>query len=361
MSIFSKKKELEREAELEKQRELEETERERLRIEEETAAAAQRLAEEETVRVIDGMQKEINEALRKADFISAKIKAEEIYKYNTETLKSDIVAQNISVFIAKLYWLGRGTSQYFDRALEWAGIAGEHGFKNAEGFKARILDTKRAVEDADQAEGKRNEALRKAEEEKSRVAEEELRPFLMAIADTHKVTDIGVAVTGRIQRGVVRSGDTVQIVGIGTDNNSQGDIVVGIEKDGIIVDIALAGDTVGIILKNSTMGGVRCGQIVSTPGSIRASKKFLARIRQLKTEDSGRHLPIMSGSRTQFFFRTASVAGRLNIEGKDKIMPGEEAEAYGELIVPVAMEIGTEFSITEMGNVIAVGIISGVL
>jgi elongation factor Tu len=186
------------------------------------------------------------------------------------------------------------------------------------------------------------------------------RPFLMPVEDVFSITGRGTVATGRIEQGVVHTGDTVQIVGIHEDTNST--VVTGVEMFRKILDEGQAGDNVGCLLRGVGREEIERGQVLCQPGSITPHKKFKAQVYCLKKEEGGRHTPFFNGYRPQFYFRTTDVTGVANLpEGTEMVMPGDNVEMTVEMIQPIAMDEGLRFAIREGGRTVGSGVVTEVI
>jgi len=184
------------------------------------------------------------------------------------------------------------------------------------------------------------------------------KPFLMPIEDIFSITGRGTVATGRIEQGVVNTGDTVEIVGI---NDTTTTTVTGVEMFRKILDEGHAGDNVGCLLRGTKREEIERGQVLCKPGSITPHTKFKAEVYCLKKEEGGRHTPFFSGYRPQFYFRTTDVTGIANLpEGTEMVMPGDNVEMTIELIQPIAMDKGLRFAIREGGRTVGSGVVSEV-
>jgi elongation factor Tu len=182
------------------------------------------------------------------------------------------------------------------------------------------------------------------------------KPFLMPIEDIFSITGRGTVATGRIEQGIVNSGDEVEIVGI---KDSSKTVVTGVEMFRKILDQGQAGDNVGCLLRGTKREEIERGQVLSKPGSITPHTKFKAEVYCLKKEEGGRHTPFFSGYRPQFYFRTTDVTGIANLpEGTEMVMPGDNVEMTIELIQPIAMDKGLRFAIREGGRTVGSGVVS---
>ena len=190
-------------------------------------------------------------------------------------------------------------------------------------------------------------------------ARQEDLPFLMPIEDVFTISGRGTVVTGRIERGVIKLNDEVEIVGIRPTSKT---VATGIEMFNKLLDEGLAGDNVGILLRGVDKKDVERGQVLAKPGSIQPHTKFEGQIYVLSKEEGGRHSPFFSGYRPQFYFRTTDITGTITLpDGVDMVKPGDNTKVIGELIHPVAMDKGLKFAIREGGRTIASGQVTEVL
>jgi elongation factor Tu len=186
------------------------------------------------------------------------------------------------------------------------------------------------------------------------------RPFLMPVEDVFSITGRGTVATGRIEQGVVHTGDTVEIVGIHTETKST--VVTGVEMFRKILDEGQAGDNVGCLLRGVGREDIERGQVLCKPGSITPHTKFKAQVYCLKKEEGGRHTPFFNGYRPQFYFRTTDVTGVANLpEGTEMVMPGDNVEMTVEMIQPIAMDEGLRFAIREGGRTVGSGVVTEVV
>ncbi len=186
------------------------------------------------------------------------------------------------------------------------------------------------------------------------------RPFLMPVEDVFSITGRGTVATGRIEQGVVHTGDTVEIVGIHDQTSST--VVTGVEMFRKILDEGQAGDNVGCLLRGVDREAIERGQVLCKPGSITPHTKFKAQVYCLKKEEGGRHTPFFNGYRPQFYFRTTDVTGVANLpEGTEMVMPGDNVEMTVELIQPIAMDEGLRFAIREGGRTVGSGVVTDIV
>jgi elongation factor Tu len=182
----------------------------------------------------------------------------------------------------------------------------------------------------------------------------------MPVEDVFSITGRGTVATGRIEQGIVNTGDTVEIVGIHTETNNT--VVTGVEMFRKILDQGQAGDNVGCLLRGVKREEIERGQVLCKPGSITPHTEFKAEVYVLKKEEGGRHTPFFNGYRPQFYFRTTDVTGVANLpEGTEMVMPGDNVQMNIELIQPIAMDAGLRFAIREGGRTVGSGVVTEVI
>lgn len=185
------------------------------------------------------------------------------------------------------------------------------------------------------------------------------KPFLMPIGDVFSISGRGTVVTGRVERGVIRTGDEVEIVGIRPTFKT---VCTGVEMFRKTLDEGRAGDDIGVLLRGTKREEVERGQVVAKPGSITPHTKFKAQVYVLTKEEGGRHTPFFTGYRPQFYFRTTDVTGVAKLpEGVEMVMPGDNVEMEVELITPIAMEEQLRFAIREGGKTVGAGVVSKII
>jgi elongation factor Tu len=185
------------------------------------------------------------------------------------------------------------------------------------------------------------------------------KPFLMPIEDVFSITGRGTVGTGRIDRGKIHTGDSVEIVGLGSDMKST---VTGVEMFRKLLDEGQAGDNVGLLLRGVDKEKLKRGMVVAKPGSITPHTKFEGQVYVLKKEEGGRHTPFFGGYRPQFYFRTTDVTGSITLpEGVEMVMPGDNINMAVELIEPIAMEEGLRFAIREGGRTVGAGVVGKII
>ncbi len=182
------------------------------------------------------------------------------------------------------------------------------------------------------------------------------KPFLMPIEDVFSISGRGTVVTGRVERGILKVSDEVEIVGI---KPTQKTTCTGVEMFRKLLDQGQAGDNIGALLRGTKRDDVERGQVLAAPKSITPHKKFKAEVYVLSKEEGGRHTPFFSGYRPQFYFRTTDITGIINLpEGVEMVMPGDNSQFIVELIAPIAMEVGLRFAIREGGRTVGSGVVT---
>ena len=185
------------------------------------------------------------------------------------------------------------------------------------------------------------------------------KPFLMPIEDVFSISGRGTVVTGRVERGVIKVGEEVEIVGI---KPTQKTTCTGVEMFRKLLDQGEAGDNIGVLLRGTKRDEVERGQVLAAPKSITPHKKFKAEVYVLSKEEGGRHTPFFSGYRPQFYFRTTDITGVINLpEGVEMVMPGDNSQFIVELIAPIAMEAGLRFAIREGGRTVGSGVVTEII
>jgi len=185
------------------------------------------------------------------------------------------------------------------------------------------------------------------------------QPFLLAVEDVFSITGRGTVATGRVERGTVKVGENVEIVGI---KDTQKTVVTGIEMFRKLLDDARAGDNVGILLRGIEKAQIERGQVICAPGSIKPHTKFKAKLYVLTKDEGGRHTPFFKGYRPQFYFRTTDVTGSVTLPaGVEMVMPGDNIDIECELICPIAMEKGLRFAVREGGHTVGAGVVADIV
>ena len=185
------------------------------------------------------------------------------------------------------------------------------------------------------------------------------KPFLMSIEDVFSISGRGTVATGRIERGIVKVGEEVEIVGL---KETQKTVATGVEMFRKLLDEGRAGDNVGVLLRGTKREEIERGMVLAKPGSIKPHMKFKGSVYVLTKDEGGRHTPFFNGYRPQFFFRTTDVTGTAHLpEGVEMVMPGDNVEITGELIAPIAMEKELRFAIREGGRTVGAGVVSEII
>jgi elongation factor Tu len=186
------------------------------------------------------------------------------------------------------------------------------------------------------------------------------KPFLMPVEDVFSITGRGTVATGRIETGVVHTGDELQLIGLGAEGRKT--VCTGVEMFRKILDDGQAGDNVGLLLRGVDKKEIKRGQILAKPGSITPHKRFKAEVYVLKKEEGGRHTPFHNKYRPQFYLRTLDVTGEIHLEaGREMVMPGDNVSIEVELIYPVALNLGLRFAIREGGRTVGAGQVTEIL
>jgi elongation factor Tu len=229
---------------------------------------------------------------------------------------------------------------------------------NAPVVRGSALKAMQGVEDA-QGEGSIDELMKALDAYVPIPVREVDKPFLMPIEDVFTISGRGTVVTGRVERGVVKVGEEMEIVGITPTFKT---VVTGVEMFRKLLDQGQAGDNVGCLLRGVKREDVERGQVLAKPGSITPHTKFESNVYILSKEEGGRHTPFFPGYRPQFYFRTTDVTGNVKLpEGVEMIMPGENVQMDVELITPIAMEDGLRFAIREGGRTVGAGVVTKIL
>ncbi|WP_454193616.1 elongation factor Tu [Paenibacillus sp. Marseille-Q7038] len=185
------------------------------------------------------------------------------------------------------------------------------------------------------------------------------KPFLMPVEDVFSITGRGTVATGRVERGTIKVGEEIEIVGIHEETKKS--VVTGVEMFRKLLDSAQAGDNIGALLRGVDRSQIERGQVLSKPGSVNPHTEFTAQVYVLTKEEGGRHKPFFTGYRPQFYFRTTDVTGIINLpEGTEMVMPGDNIEVTVSLISPIAIEEGTRFAIREGGRTVGAGAVASI-
>ena len=248
--------------------------------------------------------------------------------------------------------------------LELRELLNEYGFPGDEtpivkGSALHALESKSEDPDAEEYESIR-ELLRVVDEYIPEPEREIDKPFMMPIEDVFTIKGRGTVVTGRIERGVIHTGDPVEIIGM--QDEIINTVVTGVEMFHKILDEGQAGDNVGLLLRGTDRDEVERGMVIAKPKSIKPITKFKTEVYVLKQEEGGRHKPFFTGYRPQFYVKTIDVTGSITLpEGVEMVMPGDNVNMVVELIVPIALEQGGKFAIREGGLTVASGVVTEIL
>jgi elongation factor Tu len=186
------------------------------------------------------------------------------------------------------------------------------------------------------------------------------KPFLMPVEDVFTITGRGTVGTGRVERGQVKVGEEIEIVGLQEETRKS--VVTGIEMFRKLLDMGIAGDNIGVLLRGIDRNDIERGQVLAKPGSIKPHKKFKAEVYVLSKEEGGRHTPFFANYRPQFYFRTTDVTGTIQLpEGVEMVMPGDNVQMVVELITPIACEEGLRFAIREGGKTVGAGVVTSIV
>ena len=218
-----------------------------------------------------------------------------------------------------------------------------------------------AVEGKDEETGKKAilELMKAVDEHIPQPDRPKDKPFLMPVEDVFSISGRGTVVTGRVEQGIVKTGDELEIIGIRETKKS---VCTGVEMFRKILDEGQAGDNAGLLLRGVDKEHIQRGQVIAKPGSIKPHKKFKAEVYVLKKEEGGRHTPFFNGYRPQFYFRTTDVTGSVKLpDGTEMVMPGDNVQFEIELITPIAMEKELRFAIREGGHTVGAGVVTEIL
>lgn len=263
----------------------------------------------------------------------------------------------IVVFLNKMDMIGKGDEELVDLVeMELTELLESKGYKNVPIIRGSAL----AALNGDAKYVESIEKLMDAVDSHIPTPAREVdKPFLMPIEDVFSISGRGTVVTGRVERGRVRVNDKIQLVGI---KETRDTVATGLEMFNKILDEALAGENVGVLLRSIEKDQVERGMVLAAPGTCTPHTKFKGTVYILTKDEGGRHKPFFTGYRPQFYFRTTDVTGTVELpQGTEMVMPGDNVEITAELIYPVPMEVGMRFAIREGGRTIGAGTVSEVL
>jgi elongation factor Tu len=263
----------------------------------------------------------------------------------------------IVVFLNKMDQIGKGDEELVELVeMELTELLEAKGYKDVPIIRGSAL---KALEGDPEYVKSIKELVKTIDEKIPTPVREEEKPFLMPVEDVFTISGRGTVVTGRVEKGIIKLNDKIQIVGIKPTRET---VATGLEMFNKILEEARAGENVGILLRGIEKKDVERGMVLAAPGSCTPHKKFKGAIYVLTKEEGGRHKPFFSGYRPQFFFRTTDVTGTLTLpQGTEMVMPGDNVEIAAELIYPVAMEEGMRFAIREGGRTIGAGTVSKII
>jgi len=272
-------------------------------------------------------------------------------------LARQVGVPSIVVFLNKMDQIGKGDEELVDLVeMELTELLEEKGYKDVPIVRGSAL---KALEGDPDAVNAILQLVKTIDEKIPDPVREVDRPFLMPIEDVFSISGRGTVVTGRVERGIVKLNDKIQIVGIKPTRET---VATGLEMFNKLLDEARAGENVGILLRGIEKDDVERGMVLAAPGTCTPHKKFKGTIYVLTKDEGGRHKPFFTGYRPQFFFRTTDVTGTVTLpEGTEMVMPGDNLEITGTLLNPVAMEEGMRFAMREGGRTIGAGTVSKII
>lgn len=272
-------------------------------------------------------------------------------------LARQVGVPSIVVFLNKMDMIGKGDEELVDLVeMELTELLESKGYKNTPIIRGSAL---KALE-GDPKYVESIKELMKTVDEKIPTPQREIdKPFLMPIEDVFSISGRGTVVTGRIERGVLKLNDKIQIVGL---RETRETVATGLEMFNKLLDEAHAGENIGVLIRGMEKHDVERGMVLAAPGTCKPHTQFKGAVYVLTKEEGGRHKPFFSGYRPQFFFRTTDVTGTVTLPtGTEMVMPGDNVEITAELLAPVAMEEGMRFAIREGGRTIGAGTVSKIL
>lgn len=263
----------------------------------------------------------------------------------------------IVVFMNKVDMIGAGDEELLDLVeMEITELLESKGYKNVPIIRGSAL---KALEGDPKWEACIGQLMDAVDNSIPTPAREVDKPFLMPVEDVFSISGRGTVATGRVERGVIKINDKIQIVGI---KDTRDTVAIGMEMFNKTLETVEAGENVGVLLRGIDKGAIERGMVLAAPGTCKAHKKFKGNIYVLTKDEGGRHKPFFTGYRPQFYFRTTDVTGTVHLApGVEMVMPGDNVEITGELLSPVAMEKGMRFAIREGGRTIGAGTVSEIL
>jgi elongation factor Tu len=272
-------------------------------------------------------------------------------------LARQVGVPTIIVFLNKMDQIGKGDEELVELVeMELTELLEAKGYKNVPIVRGSAL---KALEGDPEAEKSILKLIEVMDEKIPVPVREVDKPFLMPIEDVFSISGRGTVVTGRVEKGILRVNDKIQIVGL---RETRDTVATGLEMFNKTLDEVRAGENVGILLRGIEKHDVERGMVLSAPGTCTPHKKFKGAIYVLTKDEGGRHKPFFTGYRPQFFFRTTDVTGTVTLpQGTEMVMPGDNVEIAAELLQPVAMEEGMRFAIREGGRTIGAGTVSKII
>lgn len=263
----------------------------------------------------------------------------------------------IVVFLNKMDQIGKGDEELVDLVeMELTELLEAKGYKNVPIVRGSAL---KALEGDPQYVQSIKDLMKTVDEKIPTPKRDIDKPFLMPIEDVFSISGRGTVATGRIERGIVKVNDKLQVIGL---RETRETVATGIEMFNKLLDEGQAGENVGILLRGLEKNDIERGMILAAPGTCKPHTKFKGTVYILKKEEGGRHKPFFTGYRPQFYFRTTDVTGTVTLpEGTEMVMPGDNIELTGELLAPIAMEAGDRFAIREGGRTIGAGTVTAIL
>jgi len=272
-------------------------------------------------------------------------------------LARQVGVPNIVVFLNKMDQIAAGDEELGDLVeMEVTELLEANGFKDPAIVRGSAL---KSLEGDEKYQESIDQLMKTVDEKIPTPTRQVDLPFLMPIEDVFSISGRGTVVTGRVEKGIIRVNDKIEIVGIKETRDS---VATGLEMFNKLLDEARAGENVGVLLRGIDKKDVERGMVLAAPGTCKPHTKFKGNVYVLKKDEGGRHKPFFTGYRPQFFFRTTDVTGTVTLpEGTEMVMPGDNVELTGELLGPVAMEEGMRFAIREGGRTIGAGTVSEII
>jgi elongation factor Tu len=272
-------------------------------------------------------------------------------------LARQVGVPSVVVYLNKVDMIDEGDEELIELVeMELTELLEEKGYDNCPIIKGSAL---KALEGDEEYKKSIHELMQAVDDHIPTPERDADKPFLLAVEDVFSISGRGTVSTGRVERGVVRLNDKVEIVGI---KETRQTVATGLEMFNKTLTEARAGENVGVLLRGIGKGEIERGMVLAAPGACTPHTKFKGAVYVLKKEEGGRHKPFFTGYRPQFYFRTTDVTGSIKLpEGVEMVMPGDNIELEGELLTPIAMEEGMRFAIREGGRTIGAGTVSSIV